>query len=157
MTITSWRIVQSRHLLSAFSGEGAKLYPGRWNHRGIPVVYTAGSLSLAAMEMLVHLDSAEILQLYIVVPVTFDKRFCLTLDPTVLPADWTSVAHLPYTRDIGTTWVARNDSVVLGVPSSIVGIETNFLLNPQHPDFHKLEIGSARKFHYDPRLLKHHA
>ena len=57
MSITAWRIVRARFADSAFDGEGARRYGGRWNSRGTRMVYTAGSQALAALEMLVHLDA----------------------------------------------------------------------------------------------------
>ena len=64
MMLTDWRIVQAHRIASAFAGEGARRYGGRWNHKGIPIVYAAGSLSLAALELLVHLESTQILRTY---------------------------------------------------------------------------------------------
>ena len=54
--IRAWRIVKTRYSADAFSGEGARLYGGRWNSPGVAMVYTAGSKSLATLEVLVHLD-----------------------------------------------------------------------------------------------------
>ncbi|HPO08548.1 MAG TPA: RES domain-containing protein [bacterium] len=88
MKITAWRIVQARHLPGAFIGVGARDFPGRWNERGIPVVYMAGSLSLAAMEMLVHLGHADMLNLYLSIPVRFDESLCRRLASSDLPPDW---------------------------------------------------------------------
>jgi RES domain-containing protein len=154
VNITAWRIVQAKFLGSAFDGEGARRFPGRWNHRGTPMIYTAGSLSLAAMEMLVNIDAGQVLNAYMSVPVTFDGDLCRRLDPGQLPADWSSYPIPPATRDIGSAWAQSMKSPVLAVPSAVVRIETNFLLNPLHPDFAKIRIGSAEAFAYDPRLLK---
>ena len=152
MTITAWRIVQVKHMPTAFSGDGARDHPGRWNDRGTPVVYTAGSLSLAAMEMLVHLGSADLLRPYVSIPVTFDERLCVRLDPAGLPADWASCPVPASTRAIGTRWIADAHSPVLAVPSAIVHIETIFLLNPRHPDFSRIVVSGAGEFRFDPRL-----
>lgn len=154
MRITSWRIVQAEHLPSALTGEGAAAHPGRWNHRGTPVIYTAGSLSLATLEMLVHLDAAEVLSRYLYIPVSFDESLCRTMTVSDLPADWADDPAPPSTRDIGTAWAKSNGSLVLAVPSTVVRIETNFLINPRHLAFGQLEIGAARPFPFDARLLK---
>lgn len=152
--ITSWRIVQPRHLPTAFDGLGAGRYPGRWNERGTPIVYTACSLSLAALEMLVHLPGPNILQRYQSIPVSFDEALCRQLSPKDLPPDWAYDPAPLSTRALGTQWIADASSVVLAVPSAVVPIETIFLLNPRHPDFPDLTIGEARHFQFDPRLLK---
>ncbi|MBN1425285.1 RES domain-containing protein [Candidatus Fermentibacteria bacterium] len=152
--MTAWRIVQSRHAKAAFAGEGARLYPGRWNQRGIRMVYTAGSLSLAALEMLAHLGTPEFLSLYVSVPITFDESICLRVASADLPADWADDPPPASTRRLGTEWVRRRTSAVLAVPSAIVRVETNFLLNPAHSDFARIGIGGAAEFRFDPRLTK---
>lgn len=154
MKITAWRIVQARHVRTAFTGAGARLFSGRWNQRGTPMVYTAGSLSLAAMEMLVHLDAPEILKLYMTVQMRFDSSLCRWLSPDDLPSDWADNPPPQSTRRIGTAWVHRADSAVLAVPSAVVHVDTVFLLNPGHPDSSKIQVGKAVDFSFAPRLLK---
>lgn len=154
MKITAWRIVQAKHLASAFDGEGARQFPGRWNHRGTPMVYTAGALSLAALELLVNIDVEQLLGTYMSIPVTFEDDLCKHITPNQLPADWASHPIPSTTRDIGTAWAQSKASPVLAVPSAVVHIETNFLLNPLHPEFTKIRIGSAETFAYDSRLIK---
>ena len=154
MKITSWRMVQSGRAASAFTGEGAKIYPGRWNYRGVPMVYTAGTLSLVALEMLVHLESVEILNRYINLPVRFDERLCRVLSPKDLPKGWAEDPAPFSARDIGSDWVKSKQSAALAVPSAVVQTEMNYLINPNHPDFRKIKIGPAGKFQFDPRLLK---
>jgi RES domain-containing protein len=118
------------------------------------MVYTAGSLSLAAMEMLVNIGAEQVLSAYMSVPVTFDEDLCKRLNPRQLPASWASYPIPPATRDIGTAWARSKTSAVLAVPSAVVQIETNFLLNPLHPDFPKIGIGRAEAFAYDRRIIK---
>lgn len=154
MNLTGWRIIQSRRARSAFDGEGARLYGGRWNHKGTAIVYTASSMSLAALEMLVHLPTPEVLKRYVTIPVEFDDALCSQLDPKRLPLKWRNNPAVTTTRDIGTDWVNRAASAVLVVPSAVVPAEWNFLLNPNHPDFAKIVIGAPQPFKYDPRLLK---
>lgn len=146
--------MQTRHLSSAFSGEGARDYPGRWNERGTPVIYTAGSLSLAAIEMLVHLGHADLLNMYMSIPVSFDDSICTQLALSKLPSDWADDPAPVSTRAVGAKWVSDGKSAVLAVPSAVVHVETIFMLNPRHPDFSRIKIGDAEEFHFDPRLLK---
>lgn len=154
MTITAWRIVKSTRAHEAFSGEGTRRFGGRWNHRGTSVVYAAGSLSLAALEILVHLQSPQLMLSYVQIPMEFDGQLCLNLHLGRLPGDWTDNPSPASTKDIGTEWVDSRDSVVLAVPSAIVPDETLFLLNPQRPEFGAVRIGSPSSFRFDPRLLK---
>ena len=154
MKLTGWRIVQSDRAKTAFDGEGARLYGGRWNHRGSALVYTASTMSLAVLEMLVHLPTPAILKRYITIPVEFDDSVCIPVDPNSLARNWRNNPALRATRDIGTDWVTRNASAVLAVPSAVIPAEWNFLLNPKHPDFGRISIGTPQPFKYDPRLLK---
>ena len=118
------------------------------------MIYTAGSLSLAALEMLVHLEAVQLLNTYICIPVEFSDNLCVHLDPSSLPEDWATDPAPTSTRDIGTTWAQSVHSSVLSVPSALVPLEKNYLLNPLHPDFGKVNIGVPQKFQYDPRLIK---
>jgi RES domain-containing protein len=154
LRLAGWRIVQSRHAKMAFDGEGARRFGGRWNHKGTPVVYTASSMSLAALEMLVHLSAPEILIRYVSIPIEFDDSLCIRLDPKSLPRNWRNSPPLIATRDVGTEWVNNGASAILAVPSAMVPAEWNFLINPKHPDFRKVSIGGQQPFKYDPRLLK---
>lgn len=154
MTLTAWRIVQAGFATDAFSGEGARLYSGRWNHRGFRMVYTAGTLSLAALELLVHLEAPKLMAAYSQIPVQFEDTLCHALDRNAWPPDWNESPASVSTKDIGTEWLQAAVSAVLAVPSVIVPDETLFLLNPQHPDFPAIRIGESTPFQFDPRLLK---
>lgn len=152
--ITAWRLVAPRWAASAFDGEGARLPGGRWNSKGVPLVYLASSLALAALELLVHIDYYRALEDHVAIPVTFDERLVLHLDPDDLPADWTDVAQIAHSQALGDAWASGGASAVLAVPSSVVPIERNYLLNPRHPDMTEVELGAPEPFRYDPRLLK---
>ena len=73
MSVTAWRITKRKHTRHAFTGEGAREFGGRWNNPGTAIVYTAQSQSLAALEMLVHLDSSDLLEKYVLIGVEFDQ------------------------------------------------------------------------------------
>jgi RES domain-containing protein len=148
----AWRIVKARHAATAFSGEGARLYGGRWNSPGVTVVYASESRALAALENLVHLNPPVTFQ-YVAIPVEFDGSWVETIARRALPADWTDEPPPPSTKAIGDLWVNEGRSAVLVVPSVIVPGEANFLLNPGHRDFRKIRIGKAERFAFDPRLI----
>jgi RES domain-containing protein len=103
---------------------------------------------------LVHLETAQILEAYVGISVEFAEEQCHKLAPSRLPADWASFPAPNSTRDIGTQWARQRLSAVFAVPSVLVPVETNFLLNPQHSDFAKLKLGKPTAFHFDPRLMK---
>ena len=152
MSITAWRIVKQKNEKTAFSGEGARLYGGRWNSPGTAMVYTAQSQSLAALEMLVHLDSADLLGEYAFLDVMIEESLIAALDLSILPKNWRSTPPLAKLRKFGDAWVQSATSAVLRVPSSLVPAENNYLLNPKHADFAKLQIGKTVPFRYDARL-----
>ena len=56
--------------------------------------------------------------------------------------------------DIGSNWLRKAETAILKVPASIVPVEHNFMLNPQHQDFKKIKIGEPHSFRLDPRMWK---
>lgn len=157
-TCTAWRITQARYVegdevaagRAAFGGEGARLYGGRWNSRGIPVAYAAASRSLALLEVLVNLGAPQLLRRYVLVPVTFAEHHVEMLAD--VPEDWRTHPAPRSTQEVGDTWVRESRSPVLRVPSVVVPAEWNFVVNPRHPDFAALDIGSPEKLDVDGRL-----
>lgn len=136
----------------AFDGEGARLFGGRWNSAGTPAVYASGTMSLAVLETLVHLNPPMRLS-WVSFELVFDERLVETLSATNLPADWAEEPPPPSSKQIGDEWVRAARSAVLQVPSVIIPSESNYLLNPGHPDFRKIQIGEPAPFLFDPRLI----
>jgi RES domain-containing protein len=152
LTVVAWRIVKRKFAASAFSGEGARQFGGRWNSQGTVVIYTAQSQALAALEILVNVAYSELLAHYIAVPVTIDSSLISVLDQARLPKDWRADPAPVAVRALGDEWCSNRLSTVLQVPSAVIPAESNFLLNPLHPDFCKLDIGKASPFRFDTRL-----
>jgi len=149
--VQAWRIVKPEYADDAFSGEGAALHGGRWNSRGHPVVYTASSLALATLELLVGVRKAQRLREYTAIPCFFDEAIVRQIGP--LPDDWAGYPAPPMVQAIGNSWLLSHDSAVLKVPSSVIQSEFNYLLNPEHPDFRSIDIGKPMPFRLDYRLL----
>ena len=152
MTLSGWRIIKSRYVNSAWSGDGASQYPGRWNQAGIPAIYLAECISLAALELLVHLDSSAILQSYALAEARFDESLIGNLSDVDLPKNWREVPVPESTRILGTTWLQARTSVVMRVPSAVIPMQFNYLLNPEHVDFKHIELLSPKPFDFDSRL-----
>ena len=152
MTVSAWRIVRKEHLAVAFTGEGAQLYPGRWNSPGVSMVYTAGSISLAMLEILVHLRGVTRLPEYRLVEVRNDESLVADIEASQLPRGWRRYPPPAGCRRLGDEWARQQRSAVLRVPSVITG-EPNYLLNPAHLQFADLEIGKAHRLALDARLL----
>ncbi len=154
MSLVVWRFVQRRFAKEAFTGEGARRFGGRWNSPGRAVVYTAQSQALASLEILVHLDSENSLRNYVAIPVTIEERLIMRLDAAKVPKNWRVYPAPRATRLLGDEWIVEQKSAVLQMPSVIVPTESNYLLNPLHPDFKSLIIGAPAAFAYDWRLAK---
>jgi RES domain-containing protein len=151
--VSAWRIVKRRLAKDAFSGEGARLYGGRWNSPGVSVVYAAQSQSLAALELLVHLETPDLLYEYVVIEARFDSSLITRLAKSDLPADWRASPPRASARAIGDAWIAEEPSPALELPSAVIPAEHIFLLNPQHSRFAEIEIGSPTDFEFDLRLI----
>ena len=154
MILSAWRITKRKHAKTAFSGEGARLYGGRWNSPSVPMIYTAETQSLAALELLVHLDSPALLDQYVLIAVGIEKALVLNLDLKEWPKDWRESPPPARLREIGDAWIEAGKSVALRVPSALVPDESNFLLNPRHADFARLRTSKPVPFRYDARLVK---
>jgi RES domain-containing protein len=153
MKRTAFRIVQARYAATAFDGDGARLNGGRWNSVGTSMIYTASSLSLATLEMLVHTENiAVIYGRYLVIPVEFDNALIQRMDRKALPALWNAPQPVAETQLLGDRWINSRTSAVLEVPSAVTEDEVNYLLNPAHPHFSKIVVGEAVTFNPDPRL-----
>lgn len=147
----AWRLTKTKHLSHAWDGEGARLTGGRWNSVGTAVVYTSATLSLALVETLVHVPSG-LLPAYTAIPIQFDAALVTRLEPRRLPADWTTNPAPRSTQAIGDAWVDDASSVILQVPSVVVPLESNYVLNPRHRDFSRIRIGKPAAFPFDARL-----
>ena len=124
---------------------------------GTSVVYTAESLSLATLEIVVHLEREELFYtLFLKIPVTFDSSQVTTLSRNTLPKDWNRLPPSESTQKIGYKWISRSKFAVLKVPSTIIMEEYNYLINPNHPDFAGMKIGKSQRFKFDPRLAGRH-
>lgn len=149
-----WRICRSRHATSAFSGSGAEKTGGRWNFKGHAVVYCSENLSLASLELFVHISPAilpkDLVSLRGAIP---DSVSIERIKEKELPKNWRTYPAPPDLQTIGTNWLAACSSLVLIVPSAINPVENNLLLNPTHPDIKKLKVFKGKPFHFDPRMF----
>lgn len=150
--IQVWRLVTARFAGSAFSGEGARLYGGRWNRKGVPMVYTSASQSLAMLEMLAQDDPLR--AQYVVIPAAIPDALEIERVATdELPTDWRGLGARGPLQELGTAWARSLSTAVLAVPSAVIPAESNYLLNPLHSDFGRIEIGEPEPFVTDPRLF----
>lgn len=148
-----WRISRFASAAQAVDGEGARLYPGRWNPAGVPVVYASTTLSLAALELLVNAEVHHLKGPFFAFSVEVPDALLETPADKALPPDWRDLARPSGARAFGGAWASSGRSVGLLVPSVVVRRELNCVLNPRHPRFYRLRIGGPEPFAFDPRLL----
>ncbi len=150
-----WRICQKRHVSAAFDGVGAEKIGGRWNHKGHRMVYTSSTLSLASLELFVHLEPNSMPDdLYSVCATIPDEASVEELAVDDLPRGWRSYPAPTKLQDIGTQWIHEQRSFALIVPSAVNPEEANILLNPVHPDAASVVKARSKPFQFDPRMRK---
>jgi len=154
VSVRAWRITMEEHAATAFTGEGAAAYGGRWNGQDVRVVYLAGSAALAVLESLVHLELDDLYKEFVLIEVTFEESLVETVDVVALPPDWQASPPPPDLQRIGDEWVSAARSAVLRVPSVLVEDEWNYVLNPSHPDYTQIVLGRSRPLQFDPRLIE---
>jgi len=145
-----YRIVKTAY--ADLSGNGARLYGGRWNSEGKPMVYLASSRSLAVLEALAHLSPTNIPDDYCMLIVEVPDNAATSLDIKILPEHWNEYPEQNILKQIGNRFLLEKQQLLLKVPSAIVNEEYNYLLNPLHPDANKAKIVNKQPFKFDARL-----
>jgi len=136
------------------TGTGAKLYGGRWNNVGVAVLYTAENRSLSALEVAIHLPLGIVPSDYYLTTIFVpDSSTFSILDESLLPVDWHLAANEHHTKKQGDHFVKIGHSLALKVPSASIKGDFNWLLNPAHPEFSKVQILENELFPFDSRLF----
>jgi len=154
---TIWRLEKARYVDEAFRGKGSLKTSGRWHHKGTQVAYASEHPGIAVLEKLAWLGRYEVARdsSYLLVPLELDPDEHLErIEESELPEDWDAFPHQEETRDIGTNWSDEKRSPVLGVPSAVLPLAENYLINPFHSQFHDLEQGEPKPFSWDRRLFR---
>jgi RES domain-containing protein len=146
-----YRIAKCTYI-NDLSGTGARLYGGRWNSIGRPVVYMASSRALAVLEVLVHLPPTLIPDNFC--QITFEVPDDVqTLNVKSLPANWQEYPEPSILKNIGDAFLKANKHLLLKVPSAVVKEEYNYLLNPAHPGIASVKAIDQQPFNFDERLI----
>ena len=149
-----WRICRRRYAAEAATGDGARLVGGRWNSRGIRVVYASTSLALAAVETFVNLEPnlqpTDFVSIEGEIP---DEIDIARLDLAALPSNWHATRDESLRR-FGDEWIHAGQTAALLVPSAAIRGEWNVLLNPAHPDFRKIKFQDPQPFEFDVRMFR---
>lgn len=137
---------------NSLDGEGARLKGGRWNSKGVPVVYSSSSISLSLLELLIHSASYDEINSNILIRIHIPDSLSQPRSVMKLKKGWQN--DTGYSQFIGTEFLQSRSSLLLQVPSAIIPEENNILINPLHPDMKKVKISTAAAFHFDSRLFK---
>jgi len=152
--IKLFRIATSEHI-SDISGTGARIYGGRWNQQGYPVVYASGSCSLAALEFLVHVPMALAPEDLSILEINITKKVEIeSVNESQLPLNWRDYPAPEQLANIGMKWLKSKSSLLLELPSAVVNKEVNVLINPLHEDIKNVGLVAIEKFSFDPRLIR---
>jgi RES domain-containing protein len=150
-----YRLLRAPFAATPFDGEGSYRYGGRWSRPGTRLVYTAEHLSLAMIEYLAHVDAdrppKDIMLAKAEVPEGVSR---IQMKPDDLPQGWRTYPPPEALATVGDAFVKELRAAILIVPSALAVSDNNWILNPAHPDFHKIRFHAAVSLDYDPRLLK---
>lgn len=152
----AYRIAKTQYCGShdeMFSGTGAAINGGRWNSRGVSMVYASENRSLAALEISVHLNNANALESYSICQISIPDGCYIEAGSGDLPNGWNEMVINPLVAQAwGDLWVSGAASPVVKVPSVVQTQECNYLINPDHPDFAALALGPIAPYTMDPRI-----
>lgn len=157
--IEAYRICKEPNPAKAFSGQGSIDWGGRWNSKGVAVVYTAQHRSLATLEILIHLKGGSgtrrgaVIAPFYTFGISFGADLLEELPFSSLPAGWNAEPSTGASQGLGDEWVTAARTPVLSLPSMISPKERSFILNPNHSRFSEIRIGAPVACSFDLRLL----
>ena len=152
-----YRISKTKNIKD-LSGTGAKIFGGRWNNKGVSVIYTSETRALATLEYLVHVPLSLIpTDLSLAALKIPDSRVPKKIAISNLPKKWRDYPAPSRLAKIGSDWIRSQETLLLRVPSAIVKDEFNILLNPAHGDMKSVKIANVEKYRLDERLFKQDA
>jgi len=149
-----WRICRRRYAAEAATGAGARIYGGRWNSRGVSMVYASTSLALAAVETFVNLEPNLTPSDLVAIEGEIPEAIAIgRLDPPSLPAGWHK-SRDESLRRFGDDWIHAAETAALLVPSAAIRGEWNVLLNPVYKDFSRIRFHEPEPFEFDVRMFR---
>jgi RES domain-containing protein len=134
------------------TGEGARLFGGRWNHRFTPCIYTSESRALALLEYTANINIDDIPRALSITIFEISLTDVLEIPIHLLPGDWTTSPAPASAKDYGTSRLKKAESPIIKFPSAILHEEYNYLLNPLLGNQSAYRIADVRDFVYDIRL-----
>ena len=135
------------------SGNGARLFGGRWNSEGRPAIYMAATRSLAVLESLAHINPTNIPDDMVLLTIEVPDDV-ISLDTELLPENWKESPEPHVLKQIGNSFLQKNEHLLMKVPSALVPEEYNYLVNPRNPNIEKVKIKAKTPFNFDERILR---
>lgn len=148
-----YRISRPEYVATALLGNGAALAPGRWNSRGVRLAYTASSVSLAMLEILVHVNREDVPEGRRMLAYEIPDSALAELPPNRWPRGWDKLPYSDAVRRVGDGFVRDGRQLALRVPSAVARGEFNVLVNPAHPQFGQIRLLADDPLALDPRLF----
>lgn len=145
--------LSKRQYAAPLTGKGAEMHGGRWNNRGTALLYTSSSRALCMVEVAVHLPLGRQPKEYVLTTVDIPSKLVCELQLDSLPDDWDRLPPGPKSKTLGDAFVVSGEGLALKVPSAVVPGEWNYLVNPAHKDFSKVQITAQEDFGFDARLF----
>ncbi len=141
---------------SILSGYGAELFGGRWNTIGNAVVYTSASPELALLETLVHIEEIYLddLPKHVLATIEIPSDSIFQVNTELLPENWTDIHISAATQQFTENWFAQQMHLTIALPSVIVPMSFNYLINPNHPRMKEAKVVEIVPFSFDSRLFK---
>jgi RES domain-containing protein len=148
-------VLRAAYGRAPFDGEGAYRFGGRWSSPGVRVAYASEHQSLAMLEYFVHLDPEDAPDdLILATADVHNKTSRKRVELADLPANWRATPAPPDVAQIGDDFIKKGETCLLLVPSALAPHETNWLINPQHPEFKQIKPNVVEPLHYDPRMFR---
>jgi RES domain-containing protein len=135
------------------TGKGAERSGGRWNSKGVAMIYAGESRALCTTEIAVHTPLGNIPFDYEIISIQIPDALIGEVNVNSLPEGWNYIPHSRLTQDIGGRFFSDNLHLVLKVPSVVVQGDYNYLINPNHKDISKVKILEVERFNFDERLF----
>ncbi len=151
-----WRLTGRRHISgNLLAGIGARDHGGRWNYPGTAAVYTSTSVALCALEIFVHMGSALVPYNHVLIAVDVpDDIFARAAVLNPRPPNWDQIPESDSARRAGTDWLRSRATALLRVPSVAVPHDSNYIINPVHPDTGHITASVLQEFRFDPRMFR---
>ena len=149
-----YRVANVKYKDLTLSGIGAEKVGGRWNSVGTRAVYCSENISLALLEYYIHSSDISTLPEKIAIAKIHFPDDLIIEEPKEIPDTWKAYPYTSETTQIFTEFAKDRKNFALRVPSTIIGLESNIILNPLFKDFGKVEVAEFLELPIDKRLKK---